>query len=374
MPVALGRMTGGFPEVPNMMTVTVPQVGRRPLRAAAFLAAVVAGLGASAQDARDALSGRDVRLIIAAGAGGGSDQMGRMLAAAMDRALPQSAIHVQNLGGAGGGLAMAEVQSATGQLATLGFSNNGPVYIQLSGTAAAQFDLAALQWIGSVGDNQRLMVMRKGLGPPTLETLRNLDRQPILAVAGSAGSASFVEAMLFNPMLSLRMRVAADLDDPVVQSLMLAGDVDLTLGSYASLKPLLDADEADPVFIYARNGAPEELVDVPALADLVPPGEFDTLVDMIASLSRSGRIVVASPAIASDAVAALRAAFDIAVADPVYEAEMAAGAYVVNASAGSEIEQRIETYLDVDGDFIALFRRFLACGERISDGAAASCE
>jgi len=356
------------------MTIAVPLAGRRLVRSAAAFVVILAASGVGAQDADNALSGQGVRFIIAAGAGGGSDQMGRMLAAALDRALPRTGVHVQNLGGAGGGLAMAEVQSATGNLVTMGFSNNGPIYIQLSETAAAQFDLTKLNWVGSVGDNQRLVVMRKGLGPPTLDTLRNLDRQPVIAVAGSAGSASYVEAMLFNAMLGLRMRVAADLDDPVVQSLMLAGDVDLTLGSYASLKPFLDADEVDPVFVYAKNGAPAELTDVPALADLVPPRAFDQMVDMIASLSRSGRIIVASPAIPADRIAALRAAFDIAVTDPTYEADMEAGAYVVNASAGAEIEERVKTYLDVDGAFIAEFKRYLACGQRISDGAATGCE
>ena len=66
------------------------------------------------------------------------------------------------------------------------------------------------------------------------------------------------------------MKVAADVDDPLIQTMMMSGDVDATLNSYASIKPMIDSGDAVPVLVYSQEDAPEALKGVPVLRDLAP--------------------------------------------------------------------------------------------------------
>ena len=358
------------------MTVSISSsaaIARAALLAAAL--GVCLGVGsATAEDALAPLKGQTIRYIIGGSAGGGTDRMGRMFATALGRALPDTGIHIQNIRGAGGSLAVAEVANATGGLVTMTFSNYGPIYVQLLQTAAAEFDLTKLKWIGSVGDNQRVLVMRKGLGPATIETLQTLDRQPVAAAAGIAGSPSYSELLLLNSILGLHMKVAADVDDPLIQTMMMSGDVDATLNSYASIKPMIDSGDAVPVLVYSQEDAPEALKGVPVLRDLAPKGKYDEVINLLETLGRGGRIIVAAPDTPADQVAALRAAFEKVVADPRFNADMKAGAFVVNAVPGKTVEARISSFFEGTGAFQATVKRTLACGQTMSDGASATCE
>ena len=105
------------------MTVSISSsaaIARAALLAAALGDCLRVG-SATAEDALAPLKGQTIRYIIGGSAGGGTDQMGRMFATALRRALPDTEIHIQNIRGASGGLPVAEVANATGGLVTMTF-------------------------------------------------------------------------------------------------------------------------------------------------------------------------------------------------------------------------------------------------------------
>lgn len=338
--------------------------------AALVLAAVLCAAGpVLAQDDPTApLDGHTIRYIVAASAGGGTDRLGRILGRALQRALPRAAVRTQNVNGASGGVGLAEVQTASGGLVTLGFIGNGPIYAQLAGEHRGKYDLRTIPVIGSIVDAQRLIVMRAGLGEADIDTIRQLGRQPVTAGPGVRGSGSYTEAVLANAMLGLRMKVVTDVARQLAETLVLAGDLDVLLGSYGSLRTTIDSGEVVPVVMYDPASAPAGLEGVPGLAEVVTSAQFADLVPFMRDMSRGGRKLVAAPATSAEHLAALRAAFVVAIEDPQYLADLEEAGIEPGAVPGEEVEAQLRALL-TDGN--ALREKLLsaiACGEALSAG------
>ena len=67
------------------------------------------------------------------------------------------------------------------------------------------------------------------------------------------------------------------------------------------------------------------------------------MINLLETLGRSGRIIVAAPTRRGPGRGA-RAAFEKVVADPRFNADMKAGAFVVNAMPGKTVEARMSSF------------------------------
>ena len=134
---------------------------------------------------------------------------------------------------------------------------------------------------------------------------------------------------------------------------------------------LIDSGDALPVLLYTRDGIPAPTSGLPTLADVVPNGKFDRVVEFLARAPN--RMFMASPATKADQVEALRAAFQRIGATPDFRAILAAEDRALLPTAGSDLAAEISAYVGASSDFTGLVASLLACGQKISDGQTTPC-
>jgi tripartite-type tricarboxylate transporter receptor subunit TctC len=344
------------------------------LHIAALVSALAPLCGpASAQAPADplaALEGRTIRFIIGGTPAGDADFYGRGFLDGLEAVLPQTTIHTQNISGGGGSLALVEAMaSGGGPVITLALVHSTPVYSQIFGSELAPFDLGEFHWIGALTNNQNVVAVRSSLGIASVEALVALGRPLVLPVSGTAEE---IEAGLLAAMTPLHLRIVPDVDDEIRDTLLLAGDADLALASYLSLKQRVDSGDLIIVLRIGSSGYPPELAGVSTLAETARPSISPQAVALTDSLDGLGRLVVAAPATDPADVEALRAAFDLAVAKPEVAAAYQRQSFVLAPTPGAEVERQMDLLLGnvAAGD---LFAAYLACGRQETSGPEQEC-
>jgi tripartite-type tricarboxylate transporter receptor subunit TctC len=337
-------------------------------RIAAMLTLLSSLTAAAAADALDALKGQSVRALITAPANSNLDRYSRSFIDGLKKFLPETSIYAQNLQAAGGEMAIGEAFAATpDSTITIVFLHSQPLYNALRKTELSTFDLTKFQWVGALTTNQRIMIARKGIGN-TLDALRAVGE--LKTVTGQVGFGSYVETMVVNATTGLKTKVSSGVRDQV--PLLLAGDVDFVVLSYAEVKPLIDSGDVVPILRFGPSGYDAEADKLPTLAQSFLPGTPAELNEIIETMHLTGRLIAAAPATRPEFVAALRAAFDQAVADPALQEAFAANGFTLAPTKGEEVAERVRNLLG-DPEMSKLLNHYVACGEAISEGTATSC-
>ncbi len=158
-------------------------------------------------EAQDFFSGKRIRLLIGATAGGGYDTYGRMFARHYGNFLPGKPMVIpQNMPGAGG-LVSVNTLYNTGpkdgtMLAT--FNRGIPLDPLTKGDTRAKFDALKLNWLGSLNRESSIIFASGKSGFKTAKEL--FDRQLIVGVTGSTAESALY-ATLFNNVLGTKLKI-----------------------------------------------------------------------------------------------------------------------------------------------------------------------
>lgn len=311
-------------------------------------------------------------MVIGGSPGGTTDNYARPLIDGLKALEPTLTILTQNVQGGGGSLALAEVASARPGSITLAVIQTNPIYDILMQSAAIGPDLATFHAIGSFTHDQRLIALRAGLDIDSLAGLAELGR-PIVTPVSGQGTPASIESYLLSAMTNLQFDIVLGTDDALRRTLLLAGDIDIILNSYVNLKDLIEAGELVPVLLMSPDGYPPELDHVPALAAVTSAQVPAQIVEMIDSLNRLGRLLMAGPNTDAAAIEALRRGFD-----EVMESDALKEAYrrfdlVWAPTTGADVEDRMATLVE-DPAAAAVFRAYVECGRReVETGASLVC-
>ncbi len=164
-------------------------------RIAALLMAAAVALPAAAQD----YPAKPIVIVVPAAAGGPTDTLTRVLAAAMGNAMKQQFV-IENAGGAGGIIGIGKAAKArpdgyTLLLYHIGMSTAPALYRKLPYDTLADFD-----YIGQVADVPMTLVARKTLSPSGFgEFLAYIkaNRDKVTYAQAGIGSASYLCGLLF---------------------------------------------------------------------------------------------------------------------------------------------------------------------------------
>lgn len=135
------------------MKVCEAAARRTILRAALVAPLVCGGLARAADD----YPSRPLRLVVPFPAGGSSDALGRVVAAALAKTLGQSVI-VENRGGAGGNIAGEYAARAPADGYTLLMAGQGILAINQPLYGHLAYDPAAFEYVGMMGDNANVFL------------------------------------------------------------------------------------------------------------------------------------------------------------------------------------------------------------------------
>ena len=288
-------------------------------------------------------SGKQIRMVIASGAGGGYDTYARGLTRHLGRHIPGNPTIInQNMPSAAGMAATnfaysgAAPRDGTMILATYNSLLAEPLY----GNSAARYDPLNFEAVGSISKQQNICATWHTSPIRSIEQAKTRE-MTVSATGASSDSASLPR--ILNAVLGTKFKVIMGYGTTEQRLAVERGEVDGVCGlSYATLK----ASNADWILnkrinILVQTGAKRQadLADVPLLLELVASPEDKKVIELLSFAQEMGRPFVMPPGTPKDMVAVIRRAFDATLKDPLFLADAGKSLLEVDPVTGEEMEQ-----------------------------------
>jgi len=332
-----------------------------------LLGALVCGIclcaPASAQeDVAAFYRGRQLRLVVGTGAGGGYDLFARAVARHIGEHIPGSpTILVQNQGAAGG-LVMVN------QLASLGPKDGSVIAAPVNGIptapllepAGAHFEATALNWIGST--NRETYVAFAWHTAP-VQSLADLLQRPLIVGATAPGTTLVDFPLVTNAILGTHFKVVRGYDStPQINVAIERGELEGNGGiGWQSVKtqtPQWIADRKITVIAqYGLKRDPE--LAAPTMLELAKTDADRQALTMMFARTEYGRPYFAPPDVPMARVEALRHAFDATMKDPAFIADAAQLQLELSPMTGEEVQALVAKLAQTPPETVARVRNAL---------------
>jgi tripartite-type tricarboxylate transporter receptor subunit TctC len=309
--------------------------------AAAFALAAFAAT-APAQAAFN-LKGKTVTVYVAGGVGGGVDAFARTLTPYLAKYLPgDPAIVASNMPGGGGMQAMQYLYNVAAKDGTaIGTTNAGPVAEPLIGTTKVNYDMQRFRWIGSLAKGDTVCA---AWGESPIKSLEDAKTREVTISATGATSAPTRSALLMNALLGTRFRPIAGYNGGTSLLAIERGEVDgtcVTLGSLRTTRPQWLRDKKIRLLVQVSLTADPDYPDVPRAADLIKSDDEKAMLEFFLIPYEFQNPFMLPPGAPDAALAAWRAAFDKAVADPAYRADALKRRQNVQPRTGPDVQSLV---------------------------------
>jgi tripartite-type tricarboxylate transporter receptor subunit TctC len=339
---------------------------------AALAMAMGAGLtaGASvADEIEDFYKGKQIRMLVGSGAGGGYDTYARLVERHLPRHIPGNpSIITQNMTGAGGVIAtnyMANVAPKDGTI--IGGLQRFVALDQVMGQKGPKFKAAELNWLGSLAKEAGVCAVATRTGATSLEDV--FKRQ--FVVGGTGPNSTEFWPALFRNLLAAQFKLIRGYPaTPQIHLAIQRGEVDGICQSWASfreqaaqslrdgsIKPLVQVSlKSDPEM--DKMGVPmlEEYLTEAHLAQGQNLADVRTFFKMTLVPLIMGRPFAMAPEVPAARVKAIRTAFAAMTEDPKFLAEAKRLGRVVEFVTGEEIQDLIAEMSRTPEDKLAALR------------------
>ncbi len=305
----------------------------------AFLAA--SGIGAAAQSPAN-YGGKQIRMVIGSGAGGGYDVYARFLTRHLAKHIPGNPTIVnQNMPAASGLQATnwaynAAPKDGTVILATYNALLDDPLY----GSSVARFDPLKFEAVGSIAKQQTVCATWHTSKIKTIEQARL--QEVTVSATGASGDRATMPRIL-NALLGTKFKVINGYGTTESMIAVERGEVDGMCGvSWSTLKvsnPDWVRNKRLNVMIQAGAKPQAGLPDVPLVIDRAQSDEDRKLIELLFFPQEMGRPFVMPPGTPKEFVLAIRRAFDATMKDPAFLAEAEKSMFDVDPLTGEEMEQ-----------------------------------
>src|SRR5262245_35673327 len=290
--------------------------------ALACLAWISAGLlvsSASAQSPAEFFRGKTVSLLIGFGPGGEDDLWARLVARHMVTHMPGNPNIVPVHMPGSGGLLVANRLSNTAPKdgTTLGLINRGIAFEPLLGGQGTQFDPLKINYLGSPGRDTVVCAARKDAAVQSLQDLYSKE----LTVGGTgSGADTAVYPEFLSALLGMKFKLVKGYQgSQEIQLAMERGEVQGICLNYDSLsRGNIARSGGLNVLLQAALKADPRIKDVPMVIDATRASDDRKALELFFARAAMGRPFVAPPDVPADRLAALRTAFDEAIADPAF--------------------------------------------------------
>ena len=301
----------------------------------------VSSLSAAAQTPSD-YSGKQIKMVIASGVGGGYDVYARFLSRHLARHIPGNPTIVnQNVPTASGLQATnwaytIAPKDGTVILATYNALLDDPLY----GNQAARFDPLKFEAVGSVAKQQTVCATWHTSAIKTIEQARL--KEVTVSATGASGDRATMPRIL-NALLGTKFKVINGYG--TVESMLAVerGEVDGMCGvSWSTLK-VSNPDWVNKkmlnVMIQAGARPQVGLPDVPLVIDRAANDEDRKVIELLFFPQEMGRPFVMPPGTPREMVTTIRRAFDATMKDPAFLAEATKSMFDVDPLTGEDMEQ-----------------------------------
>lgn len=335
---------------------------------ATVLAAISAGV-ARADEEADFYKGRQVRLLIGFGAGGGYDLIARMVARHMGTHFPGATAQVvpQNVPGAGSLTAANTIAQVSPHDGTVFASiASGIPAAPLLNPEQAKFDSRKLSWIGSAAKETQIDIVWHTSPVKTIEQLKT--QQLIIGGTGPGAATDDFPAVL-NEILHLKFKLIPGYKSTKeVELAMERGEVQGLAATTWNSTKARDADWLKDKKIsimtqYGRTRHPD-LPNVPLIWDYVSNENDRLALNIVFSRQEMGRPYVAPPGMAANRLRSVRSAFDATMKDPAFLADAKKADIDIEALNGQQVSALVAELYKTPQDVVLRVRKALSAKTR----------
>jgi tripartite-type tricarboxylate transporter receptor subunit TctC len=320
----------------------------RHLSACALIATAV--LASAPSEAQDALyKGKQVRMVIGSGAGGGYDTYARVLSRHMPKHLAGKPSFVdQNMPGASGMAATNWAYSVAPKDGTVILSTYNALLLEpLFGNKSANYDPRQYEWIGSISKQQNICMTWHTSPVKTIEQAK--EREIVVAATGATGNAATLPKIV-NAMLGTKFKVVGGYETTESRLAVERGEAEGICGlSWSTLKasnPDWVKNNRMNIMLQTGATAQAELPKVPLLLDKVTDPNDKKLLELLFVPEDMGRPFVMPPGTPKPMVTAMRRAFDATMKDKAFLAESDKAQMEVDPVSGEQMERMLKSAYD----------------------------
>jgi tripartite-type tricarboxylate transporter receptor subunit TctC len=337
-----------------------------------LILAAVSTAHACADDVADFYRGKQVRLVVGYGTGGGYDVYARLLAKILGRHIPGSpTVIVQNMPGAGSLRAANFIYAGAPKDGTTiaTFSRDMPLLGILGHNANVKFDPRQFTWLGSsssYANDAYLLWVRKDSGFATIADVRRPGERKLILGGTAEGATGNDISLLLKDTLNLNLQLVTGYPDS--GALFLAIDrreLDgrfVGLSAVSSSKPdwLKPDSNVKPLMQFARRTRHADFPDAPTARELAPDDRSRALIEIAEIPYLLARPFVAPPGIPAERAKALQEAFLSTHRDPEYLDEAKRMQVDVSPIDGATVLSMLERIAQSPPDVLDQMRKMKA--------------
>jgi len=330
-------------------------------KSAAILFAALLGLlpsshSSQAQDAGNFFAGKQIRIIVGTGAGGGYDTYARLVARHLGQFIPGNpSFAVENMPGASGIKAVNFLYSTAPKDGTVlaTFNNAIPLY-QATGQQGIAFKSEELSWIGSLTQTATVIAVMQSAGVKTMEDVKK--KQVILGATGGAGS-KVTYPMMINNVLGTKFKIVAGYASS--KPVMLAMERDEVQGDGGN--PWSSWHLAKPDWIKEGKLVPlvqiglkkeKDISNVPLITELAANDEQRAMFAFISQPVAIQQPFAGPPGMPADRLAMFRQAFERMTKDAAFRAEVEKSKLDLDPLPGAEVERIARAVVNTPANII----------------------
>jgi tripartite-type tricarboxylate transporter receptor subunit TctC len=328
-----------------------------------LLCATLAVPAGAQEDVAAFYRGKQLRLVVGTGPGGGYDLFARAVARHIGNHIPGNpTVIVQNQAAAGGLVMVNQLYSLGPRDGTvIAAPINGIPTAPLLEPAAARFDSARLNWIGST--NRETYVAYAWHAAP-VQSLADLMQKDLIVGATAAGTTLVDFPLVANKFLGTKFKVVRGYDStPQINVAMERGEVEGIGGiGWQAVKTTIPQWIADKkITVIAQYGLHRDpgLANAPTMLELAKTDADRQALTMMFARTEYGRPYFVPPDVPAARVEALRRAFDATMKDADFIADAAQLQFELSPATGEEVQALVAKLAGTPTDVVARVRAAL---------------
>jgi len=319
--------------------------------------AAAAMLLSGAASAEDTFAGKQLRMLIGFGPGGGYDLWGRTLARHIVNHLPGNPTMVpENMPGAGSFVAAANIYSLAPKDGTvMGIIARDAPLGPITGADGARFDPLKLTWIGSPTEETSVCISYK---TSAVKTWDDLQQKTLIIGDTGPGTGTYTYPRVLNAMFGTKFKIVGGF--PSSSDVFLAmerGEVEgicESVDSVSGKRPNWIKDKTVNLLFQGGAEPNPDLKGVPFVMDFAKTDEQKQALTFMYAGQGIGRPFIAPPDMPAERVKLLRDAFDATMKDEGFLAEMKKLDLEVRPQSGARIEQLVKEVYSYPPDVVKI--------------------
>jgi tripartite-type tricarboxylate transporter receptor subunit TctC len=353
---------------PAAVVAAAKSIARACVAALTSIVASAAFSPAQAQPVADFYRGKTIEILVGAAAAGGYDVVSRVLVNHMARHVPGNPTFiVRNMPGATGLVMTNYLYNVAKRDGTaIGVpTSNVPIEPRLKlispDGSNVKFDIARMKWLGTALQEPQVTWVWHGAPAKSVDDLKT---NTILMGATSPSADNFILPSLANELLGTRMKLITGYQGQ--NDINIAAERGEVQGNNTGLSNLTvnkaDWMRDDKIRILIQYGSTRlpALKDVPTAVELIG-NDFDrTAMNYYALKFNMARPFLLPPDVPADRVAALQAAFEATMRDPLYLADAKRIGLDTNWVGGAEFDSYIRQVQETPQPVVDRLRDLLA--------------